>query len=94
MGKRTGQRVRAKAKDLSSGPDRSTKIRGGGVAGQGTTAPRPKLVGITDGTSNTIMFGEVVAPAGPRTLSGPGGAGSSARRRCRTTGTRSDGARR
>ena len=60
MGKRTGQRVRAKATDLSSATDRTTKIRGGGVAGQGTTAPRPRLVSITDGTSNTITFGEVV----------------------------------
>jgi hypothetical protein len=61
MGKRTGQRVRAKAKDLSSGPDRATKVKGGQVKGvehKAATAPKP--VSITDGTSNTIMFGEVV----------------------------------
>jgi hypothetical protein len=60
MGKRGGRRVRAQVKDLSSGTERTTKIKGGGVAGQGTAAPRPRLVSITDGTSNTIMFGEVL----------------------------------
>lgn len=57
MGKRTGQRVRAKAKDLSSQPDRATRVKGGGGL-KAVTAPKP--AGITDGTSNTIMFGEVV----------------------------------
>ena len=62
MGKRTGQRVRAKAKDLSSEPDRATRIKGGQVKADpfkpAVAAPKP--VSITDGTSNTIMFGEVV----------------------------------
>ena len=61
MGKRTGQRVRAKAKDLSSEPDRATKVTGGQAKGgqpNAVTPPRP--ASITDGTSNTIMFGEVV----------------------------------
>ena len=56
MGKRTGQRVRGKAKDLSSEPDRATRIKGGQL--KAVAAPKP--ASITDGTSNTIMFGEVV----------------------------------
>jgi hypothetical protein len=61
MGKRTGQRVRAKAKDLSSEPDRATRIKGGQArGGQLKAGSAPKPVSITDGTSNTIMFGEVV----------------------------------
>jgi hypothetical protein len=60
MRKRGGRRLKATVKDLSSG--RTTKVKGGGVA-----APRVRLTdikdgtsNITDGTSNTIMFGEVV----------------------------------
>ena len=62
MGKRTGQRVRAMAKDLSSEPDRATKVTGGQAKGGGqlNAVTPPKPASITDGTSNTIMFGEVV----------------------------------
>jgi len=59
MGKRTGQRVSAEAKDLSSEPDRATKVKGGQLKAAAAVKP-PKPVSITDGTSNTIMFGEVV----------------------------------
>jgi hypothetical protein len=58
MGKRGGSRVKATVKDLSSG--RTAKVKGGGVAAQGSVAQKVRVTDIKDGTSNTMMFGEVV----------------------------------
>ena len=59
MGKRGGRRVKPAVKDLSTG--RTTKVKGGGATAQGTVrAQKVRTTDITDGTSNTIMFGEVV----------------------------------